>query len=225
MRLLRLAVDLRWLFQNSSAMDFYRKGWWHECTGSEFIQVFCVGKNREHFAKAIQDIFDFAATKGATGVLVGGSFVTNSKQPKDLDCVLIFSEEGQIPDRTERLQIEGTKLDVFFCAQTQPRILSSFVRLFSKTRSGQGVGTIHVNPLDGDGGALWTIVQDVDDDTLEIVKRVHLNRHVVDRRTGQKLIDYSAWDQSYGEWNAEVARISLAVMVGFLRHSRMAILN
>jgi hypothetical protein len=88
-----------------------------QCTGEEFNARFCDGKHRKHFAKAAQDIFDFALSSGSTRVLIGGSFIANTKEPNDLDCVVVFEAENQIPDRTERLAIEGTRVDVFFCAE------------------------------------------------------------------------------------------------------------
>src|SRR5579862_6664420 len=136
----------------SSIPDFEQDGFLppgnHKCTGKDFIQRFCKGKNREHFGKAVQDILDFSISRGAVAVLVGGSFVSKAPRPRDLDCVLIFQDENQIPDRTERLAIEGTKLDVFFCALTQNLILSSFLKLFSENRATRAVGTILIKLQD-----------------------------------------------------------------------------
>lgn len=63
-----------------------------------------------------QEIFDFSAARGATSVFVGGSFVGEKAKPTDFDCIIVFEKESQIPDRTARFEIEGTNLDVFFCA-------------------------------------------------------------------------------------------------------------
>jgi hypothetical protein len=180
----------------------------HESTGEEFIERFCRQEEREHFAKAIQDLLDFSISKGAEAILVGGSFITAAKKPSDIDCVIIFADENQIPDRTERLDIEGTRLDIFFCAVDQPRILGSFVRLFSETRYKRKVGTIYIKLWDNAGRALWDIVQDVDDDTLEIIKRVYFNRHIVDRNNNHKALITVHGIRTYADWNAEVAHIS-----------------
>lgn len=180
----------------------------HECTGSEFIERFGTGPRRKDFAKAIQDVLDFSLSKGATNILVGGSFVTAAKEPSDFDCVIIFPEENQIPDRTERLSIDGTRLDIFFCALTQPRIVSSFVKLFSETRANRKVGIVLINLWDKEGQALWNVIQDVDDDTLEIIKRVYFNRQIVDRNNSHKALITVHGIRTYAEWNAEVAHIS-----------------
>lgn len=180
----------------------------HECTGIEFIERFCKGEGREHFAKVIQDILDFSTQKGAIEVLIGGSFVTNKPKPTDLDCVIIFEHENQIPDQTERLSIEGTSLDIFFCAVTQPRILGSFAQLFSRNRSGREIGTIHVKLRGADGHLFWQIIQEVDEDTLEIIKRVYFDRHIVDRNPRRKALITVHGIRTYAEWNSEVAHIA-----------------
>ncbi|MHC2539136.1 DUF6932 family protein [Bradyrhizobium diazoefficiens] len=195
-----------------SIPDFERDGLLppgrHECTGQEFISRFCVGGTREHFEGAITDVLDFAMNKGAVGVLMGGSFITNTEAPKDFDCVIVFSDEAQIPDRTERVEIEGTKLDVFFCALSQTRILGGFIRMFSETRKGKEVGVIYIDLWDEGGQALWRTVYDVDEDTLEIIRRMYFDRHLVERNYRDKALITVHGIRTYAEWNAEIAHIA-----------------
>uniref|UniRef100_UPI00406C1738 DUF6932 family protein n=1 Tax=Brevibacillus sp. FSL K6-2834 TaxID=2954680 RepID=UPI00406C1738 len=51
----------------------------------------------------------------ATHLFFGGSFITNKAKPHDIDCVMVFKEERYIPHKSERLVIDGTKLDITFC--------------------------------------------------------------------------------------------------------------
>lgn len=183
------------------------KGIW-QCKGEEFISRFCKGDHRKHFAKAAQDVFDFALSKGASHILVGGSFVTSEKKPRDLDCAIIFETEKQIPDRAERLVIEGTKLDIFFCARTQPKIVAGFSALFQKTRSDRTMGIVIVELLSAKREALWEVRQEPDEGTLEIIKRVYFQRHVVDRNSTRKALITVHGIKSEGEWSAEVCHIA-----------------
>jgi pimeloyl-ACP methyl ester carboxylesterase len=178
-----------------------------DCTGTDFIERFCKGKHREPFAKAAQDIFDFALGMGASRVLIGGSFITKTAQPRDLDVVIVFAMEEQIPDRTERLSIEGTNIDIFFCAETDPKILGGFVTLFSRTRWQRETGIVQV-VLRNQTGQIWDIIQEPDDHTLEIIKRVYFNRHIVDRNNSRKALITIHGVLSHGEWNAEIAHIA-----------------
>src|SRR5437879_12590990 len=95
------------------------QGVW-SCSGDEFIKRFCQ-KSRSPFAATAIDLFDFATARGAISMFCGGSFVTSKSNPADFDCIVVFATEDQIPDRTERFDIEGTNLDVFFCALDQPK--------------------------------------------------------------------------------------------------------
>jgi pimeloyl-ACP methyl ester carboxylesterase len=178
------------------------------CVGREFIDRFCAGDDRKHFAKAAQDIFDFALHGGASKVLIGGSFITIKEKPHDLDCVIVFATETQIPERTERLHIEGTELDVFFCAETQPEILGGLVTLFSRTRHDRSTGIVQVNLRGDHGRPLWTIIQEPDEQTLDIIKRVYFQRHIIDRNNSQKALITVHGIRSHGEWNAEIAHIA-----------------
>ena len=178
------------------------------CTGTDFIDRFCAGEHREHFTKAAQDIFDFALTMGASRVLIGGSFITKTNQPRDLDAVIVFANEEQIPDRTERLAIEGTSLDIFFCAETTPKILGGFVGLFSLTRHKRETGIIQVELRNETGQTLWDIIQEPDEETLEIIKRVYFHRHIVDRNNSRKALITIHGILSHGDWSAEITHIA-----------------
>jgi hypothetical protein len=180
----------------------------HGATGKEFVERFCVGDVRKHFTKAITDLFDFANERGALQVLVGGSFVSRTEQPRDLDCVIVFAEENQIPDRTERLVIEGASFDIFFCAATQPKLVAAFVHLFSRTRAERKVGVIVVELVSESGHALWRTIQEPDEDTIEIVKRVYFHRHIVDRNNSKKALITVHGIRPVADWNAEVAHIA-----------------
>src|ERR1700723_2276006 len=160
----------------------------HELTGQQFIQEFCQSEKRAPFGRAIQDLCDFATTRGATRILVGGSFVSTSSTPNDLDCVIVYENEKQIPDRSEQLEIEGTRLDIFFGSEDQPALLGSFVKLFAQTRKDREAGIIQIN-LRGEGSKpLWQVIQEPDEDTLEIVKRASFHRHITDLNNNHKAL-------------------------------------
>jgi hypothetical protein len=180
----------------------------HELTGGQFIETFCNSGKRAHFRKAIQDLCDFSISKGATRILVGGSFVSKTATPHDLDCVIVFQKEKQIPERSERLSIEGTQLDIFFCSEDQPTLLGSFVKLFSQTRIDQEAGIIQINLWEKGRKPLWQVIQEPDERTFEIIKRVYFQRHIVDLNNNHKAIITVHGIHSHGEWYSEVAHIA-----------------
>jgi hypothetical protein len=180
----------------------------HELSGEQFIKIFCKSGKRAHFKKAIQDLCDFSISKNATRILVGGSFVSKNTTPHDLDCVIVFQKEKQIPERSEQLSIEGTQLDIFFCSEDQPTLLGAFVKLFSQSRIDQESGVIQINLWEKGNKPLWEVIQEPDDRTFEIIKRVYFQRHIVDLNNNHKAIITVHGIHSHAEWYSEVAHIA-----------------
>lgn len=175
----------------------------------QFIEIFCKGDFRASFEKTLRDLYDFAAHRNATRILVGGSFVSKKEHPQDLDCLVVFEKETGIPDRTERLSLEGTKLDIFFCSEDQPNTLGAFVEMFQHSRYNQEVGLVEIQLKDSSARPLWQVTTaQPDDRILDVVKRVYFNRHISNRNdTGRALITVHGI-KSHGDWNAEVAHIA-----------------
>lgn len=189
------------------ADGFLPDGIW-STTGKEFIDRFCRGEYRSRLTKAVTDVFDFATEKGATRVLVGGSFVSNGDQPRDIDCAIVFGSADQIPSRVERVELEVTNLDVFYCSEDQPSLLGGMTALFRTNRRGRKVGLIEVLLRAEGGKRLWEIVQYPDDETLEIIQRMYFNRHLVERKPEPRALITVHGIRSHGEWSAEVCHIA-----------------
>ena len=73
---------------------------------------------------------------------------------------------------------------------------------------GRNVGVININLFDKEGHALWDEVHEVDDATVEIVRRVYFNRHIVDRNNSRKALITIHGIRTYADWNAEIAHIA-----------------
>lgn len=179
----------------------------HTATGEEVIQRFCNGRERSGLCKAITDLLDFACRRGASDVVFGGSFVTTTVNPSDVDCIIVFNEDNQIPDHIDRLALEGTKLDIFYASQDQPALLNATFRLLSETRKGRSVGVVSVSLQDASGRPLWHEVQPTDDETYEIIKRAYINRQVTERSPSKVLITVHGI-KTHADWNAEVCHLA-----------------
>lgn len=169
---------------------------------------FCSGEHRQALRKAVADIFDFALEGGASRVLVGGSFVTKREKPNDIDCAIVFEHENQIPSRVERLDLDATSLDVFFCSEDQPKLLASMVALFGANRNGRSVGVVEVVIRSDVGTGLWDTLHPPDNETLQIVQRAYFNRHLVERKTENRALITVHGIRSHGEWSAELCHIA-----------------
>jgi pimeloyl-ACP methyl ester carboxylesterase len=178
-----------------------------ECTAEEFVARFCVGTKRAVFKRSVFEIAVWGASRGATRVLIGGSFITSTENPHDLDCLLLFPKAANIPERTERLSIEGVRLDVLFCGEDDAKLLSAFVHLFSRTRNERNVGTVSIN-LTENAQKLAHMIGEPDEQTLEIVRRAYIGRHYVDLNGSAKAIVTVHGIKSHGEWSANVIQIA-----------------
>jgi hypothetical protein len=177
------------------------------CTPDEFVARFCVGPKRSIFKRSVSEIAVWGASRGATRVLIGGSFITSTDHPHDLDCLLLFPKTANIPERTERLSIEGVRLDVLFCGEDDAKLLSAFVHLFSRTRNDRNVGTVSIN-LAEDAQKLADMIGEPDERTLEIVRRAYIDRRFVDLNGGAKAVVTVHGIKSHGEWSANVVQIA-----------------
>lgn len=178
----------------------------HLCSGQEFINRFCTGDIRQDFSKVIIDILDFAATRNAQYVFVGGSFVTNKSDPRDLDVVMVLREREHIPKKPERLLIEGRRTDIMFCSEDEPKIMNAFVHLLANGRYGEELGVIQIN-VDGSDQP-WVIQHAPDDDTYEVIKRVYFNRELIDLSEPTGVLVTVHGLRSDASWNEHIVPIA-----------------
>ena len=179
----------------------------HMCSGSEFIDKFCnFSAERKSFEKPVADILDFSKLRNARYLFIGGSFVTNKEKPSDLDIVIAFTKSEYIPPRSERLAIEGRKLDVMFCALDDRKIVDAFVYLLAKGRYGRDCGIVQIDLYDNN--CEWQIRQEPDEETYEIVKRVYVNRSYIDLNEPVGILVTIHGLLSNGSWNSVIAPIA-----------------
>lgn len=177
----------------------------HRCNGYEFIERFCQDEFRKPYTKTITDILDFAKSRYARFVFIGGSFVTDHRNPSDIDVVIVLQNKEAIPNKGERLILSGKKADIMFCSEDDPKLVNAFINLFSRGRFGQKHGVMQIL-LDG-GNSEWEIRHEPDDDTLEIVKRAYCHREVIDLNEPVGVLVTIHGLLSHASWNSELVPI------------------
>lgn len=151
----------------------------HPMFADEFIDTFCAG-SRKKYTKAIVNIFDFARYKGATRIIVGGSFISTNGNPSDLDCMIVFYNERQIPDFVDCSQMDELSYDILYGSEDQPRSIDTFIHLMSSKKSfGEKVGVVEV--LIADCRKPWKIVFQPSEEEMEIISRVYSERTFIER--------------------------------------------
>ncbi len=179
----------------------------HICSGEEFIDKFCTDNIRQNFVKPISDILDYAKSKGAIQVFIGGSFVTANKSPQDLDCVIVFNEDRYIPSNTEKVSIQGLKFDILFASLDNTMIIDSYIKLFSTCKyGGKNIGIIQID-LYGHNRT-WEIRHVPNDEEFEIIKRVYNDRSLIDLKEKKGILVSIHGLLSDAEWNKEIAPVA-----------------
>lgn len=181
----------------------------HRCDGKEFLQRFSEGGKRSEFQRPIRNIINYAASVQAESILVGGSFVSSRADPEDIDCVILFRVEKQIPAVRDGLVFDSKRLDVFFASKDSREIQASFLRLFQTNKFDEVVGAVEIVINDGQGSH-WDIDWWPDENTYEIVKRVYLNHRYVDTVKRDRVLVTVHGIRTHAEWNAEVTLIASA---------------
>ncbi|MFA0269779.1 hypothetical protein BCV29_02480 [Vibrio cyclitrophicus] len=175
----------------------------HRCTGEEFLERFCEADDvRALYYKAITDIFDFARERNAKYVFIGGSFVSNKDEPSDFDAVIVFEKKEYIPRNSERLVIAGRRVDIMFCSEDEPKIVDSFVYLFSHGVYGQEKGIIQVDLLGINEN--WQVRHQPDDEDYEIVKKIYCRRDIIDLNEPEGVLVTIHGLNTTAAWNSDV---------------------
>ena len=179
----------------------------HMCSGEEFIKRFCYDNLRKDFEKPISDILDYAKDRGAVEIFIGGSFISANKNPKDLDCVIVFQEDRYIPNNTEKINIKGLKFDILFASLESPEIIDSYIKLFSTCRYGsKDIGLIQIDLYDHNKA--WEIRHYPSEEDFEIIKRVYNDRSLIDLKEKRGILVSIHGLLSRAEWNNEIAPIA-----------------
>lgn len=179
----------------------------HLCSGEEFIKNFCTDGLRRSYEKPISDILDYAKERGAVEIFIGGSFITASNNPKDLDCVIVFNEDKYIPNNTEEVSIKGLKFDILFASLESRNLIDSYIKLFSNCRyGGKDVGLIQIDLYSNQKN--WGIRHCPDDENFEIIKKVYNDRNLIDLKEKKGVLVSIHGLLSRAEWNKEIAPIA-----------------
>lgn len=179
----------------------------HICSGEEFIERFCADELRRSFEKPISDILDYAKQRGAVEIFIGGSFITASKNPKDLDCVIVFNEDRYIPNNTEEVSIKGLKFDILFASLESRKLIDCYIKLFSTCRyGGEDVGLVQIELYSNQN--TWEVRHYPDDEYFEIIKKVYNDRSLIDLKEKKGILVSIHGLLSRAEWNKEIAPIA-----------------
>lgn len=179
----------------------------YSCSGKEFIDAFCNGPNRQGYDLAIINIFDFAKNKGARRIFFGGSFITLKEIPHDIDCVIVFNKEIDIPNFLDTAIVGDVEFDILYASEDNPNIIDSFLYLFQTHRNGVR-GKPIVEVLLDERINEWEIRHFPNDNEAEIIKKVYCQRTVLERRKARGLLFTIHGVNTKAFWNSKFAPLA-----------------
>ena len=167
--------------------DGYLEPGLHSITANEFIDAFCKNGNRVGYEHAVTNIFDFAKSNGATRLIIGGSFITQTEVPNDLDCMIVFCDERHIPTFVDCAQMDNLEYDILYSSEQMHNTVDTYIKLMSTDIQGfpdKGVVEVRLH----DKVQPWEIVYEPNFEEMEIVSRVYCERNIIERNKRRGLL-------------------------------------
>lgn len=178
----------------------------HPLTIHEFLERFCASETRQVFAVPMQDVFDFARRSGARHVFIGGSFVSEKERPNDIDILIAYDNEAQIPPKTEAINYAAINLDILFCSYADKPTMDAFLHMFSRNRLGAERGIAQVSIAANEGA--YVLASRYDNELVKIVRAAYTGREIVERNHIKGILISIHGLYSHAEWNVDIAPIA-----------------
>lgn len=126
----------------------------HQFTIQEFIGGFCdpagllrspeARLGRHAYAKAFASLCTWAESVGACSILIGGSFITATPCPNDMDVLVVFAKASEIKSPFDAPKDDTAPIDMQCISQDEPELLQAFMQLIGADRRYIGRGLIQV---------------------------------------------------------------------------------
>lgn len=179
----------------------------HNCSAEVFINTFCVDPVRIEYKETLFNILDYAKHKGARRIIVGGSFISSSKNPSDFDCVIVFHKAGDIPGFVDTTVVGNIEFDILFASEDQSQILDSFIDLFQTYKNGlKGKPVVEI--LLDDALQPWVVTFIPDDNQAEVIRKVYSKRSIIERRKSRGVLFSIHGVNTKAYWNSKLAPLA-----------------
>lgn len=165
----------------------YLKEGIHTLTADAFIDEFCTKGCREEYKDAIINIFDFAKEKGAGRIIIGGSFLDSTATPNDLDCMMVFYKDINIPSFVDCAQMDNIEYDILYASEESPELINSFIKLMSLDDYGfevKGVVEVKLN----DHLKPWVMKFLPEENSMDVIHRIYSQRTFIERNKRRGII-------------------------------------
>jgi hypothetical protein len=172
----------------------------------EFVNKYCSSETRLKFRQPIEDVFTFASKSGARNIFIGGSFITEKINPNDIDILIAYERDEQMPKQTQNITYENVRLDIFFCSYEISSILDATLVMFGHDKKGN---ERYVVQIAVDANAQQHIVSGaISKDIVDAVKAAYSGRNLIQRNAHKGILVSIHGLYSRAEWNVDIAPIA-----------------
>lgn len=178
----------------------------HPLTEQQFVATFCREGIRKSFAEAVRAIFSFANETHAQNILIGGSFVTAKETPNDIDVLITYQTDKDIPALAQDFLAYSINVDVLFCSYEHPDIYTSYLHLFGHDRNGRERGLVQVSIADTP--ATIELPKSYNLEQVKVIEHVYDDRTFVEKNPHRGILISIHGLYSKAEWSVEIAPIA-----------------
>lgn len=175
-----------------------------EVSETGFIKNYCENDYRARFVRAVLDLFSFARETGAREIFVGGSFITDKRDPNDLDVLVTYNLNQDIPRFAHYPRQSTIEVDIQYAAYEYQDVLDSYVFMFAHSRAGVPRPVVRIPIAGGEPYQPGSF----DESQLKSIKETYSNRYIVPRSQHKGILVSVHGLYSRGEWNVDIAPIA-----------------
>lgn len=100
-----------------------------------FLEAFCSSPERVQYREPAESLLHYAHETGAQRIIFGGSFVTQNKSPRDVDCIIVYKDRRSVPLYNTCVQSVVASYDILFGSEDNPAKIESYINVFSLRRT------------------------------------------------------------------------------------------
>lgn len=178
----------------------------HTFSIDKFIETYCLSQERQIYSESILQVFEFCKQTRAKSIFIGGSFITDKPTPNDIDFLIVYERDDEIPRQIESLTIASINLDIMFASYEDNKSIDSFLHLFAHDRNGVKRGIVQIKIDIKELQYVFPIT--IDKEKLEIIKKAYTGRNIVERNSHKGILISIHGLMSKAEWNVDIAPIA-----------------
>lgn len=176
-----------------------------EFSETQFFDTYCVGEQRSYYGATVNSLFKYARQTHARDIYIGGSFINTKVTPNDIDVLLAYNLNQDIPNNVKYPGVSSIPVDIQYSSYEQEDLLDSFIFMFGHDRTGMPRELIRIS-LNGNTAPYQP--HEPDPAKLKLVKEIYEYREQT-KVTPYKGILVSVHGlYSKGEWNVDIAPIA-----------------